>query len=155
MKKFASVNEEGEVMGVVAPSIDDALESGVSTSPSNPAWVYYEITPDLLELFNSSTYWHDTIQWRIRVNQPSPFHFWANKQWNLNEEDLWQEARRLRNAYLAQSDWTQISDSQLTGPERAEWVLYRQALRDVPANNSNIQFLTDIQWPEKPITPRN
>lgn len=40
------------------------------------------------------------------------------------------DARALRNALLAQSDWTQLPDAPLTAPVRAEWVRYRQELRD-------------------------
>lgn len=152
MKKFASINEEGEVMGVVAPSTDDAIESGVSTDPANPAWVYYEITPDLLELFNSNTYWHDTRNWRIRVGQPSAFHYWKNSIWNLDSESLWTEIRKLRNAHLTKCDWTQINDAPLTESQKAEWSIYRQALRDIPANNPNVEFVAEVNWPIPPTT---
>ncbi len=41
--------------------------------------------------------------------------------------------RLLRDGLLAQSDWTQLADSPLTGSKKTEWETYRQALRDFPA----------------------
>ena len=40
--------------------------------------------------------------------------------------------RTNRTSLLAKSDWTQLSDSPLTTEKKAEWVTYRQALRDLP-----------------------
>ena len=43
------------------------------------------------------------------------------------------EAQRLnRTALLAESDWTQLSDTALSTEKKAEWVTYRKALRDLP-----------------------
>lgn len=45
-----------------------------------------------------------------------------------------QAMRAQRDAWLADSDWTQTLDAPLTDEERAAWAEYRQALRDAPAN---------------------
>ena len=37
-----------------------------------------------------------------------------------------------RNRALADSDWTQATDSPLDDATKAEWVIYRQKLRDLP-----------------------
>ena len=55
-----------------------------------------------------------------------------------------------RRDKLAESDWTQMPDSPLSDSKKAEWATYRQALRDVPANNSDATDLSDIIWPTKP-----
>ena len=60
------------------------------------------------------------------------------------------ESRANRNARLQKSDWTQFPDSPLTTEKKAEWMTYRQALRDVPSNNANVTSLDDIIWPTKP-----
>ena len=39
-----------------------------------------------------------------------------------------------RDMFLAASDWTQLPDNGLTDEQRAAWAVYRQALRDAPAN---------------------
>lgn len=56
-------------------------------------------------------------------------------------------AVRSRNAMLANSDWTQLPDVALTAEQKAEWAVYRQALRDVPAQTG---FPKNINWPEMP-----
>ncbi len=55
--------------------------------------------------------------------------------------------RLLRNQRLQDSDWTQISDSPLASGTQANWVTYRQELRDFPATVSNPQNPT---WPTEP-----
>ena len=52
--------------------------------------------------------------------------------------------RTLRNDLLNASDWTQISDSTA---DKAAWAIYRQALRDIPAQNG---FPLTIEWPTSP-----
>lgn len=50
-----------------------------------------------------------------------------------------------RNRMLADSDWTQIPDSQV--PNKAEWAAYRQALRDI---TNQPGFPLSFTWPAKP-----
>ncbi len=52
-----------------------------------------------------------------------------------------------RGRLLAESDWTQFTDSPLTDSKKDEWKTYRQALRDLPANTSD---WTNPTWPTKP-----
>ncbi len=56
-----------------------------------------------------------------------------------------EDMRAERNGLLAASDWTQLADVPLAN--RAAWVTYRQALRDVPAQEG---FPEIINWPERP-----
>jgi|DEB0MinimDraft_10_1074344.scaffolds.fasta_scaffold07486_2 hypothetical protein len=58
--------------------------------------------------------------------------------------------RQRRNLKLIESDWTQGADSPLSEAKKAEWATYRQALRDIPANNSNPTDRDSIVWPSKP-----
>ena len=53
--------------------------------------------------------------------------------------------RHERDIRLAESDWTQAADA--PSGTAARWQSYRQALRDMPANESNPQNPT---WPSKP-----
>ena len=46
----------------------------------------------------------------------------------------WIQFRNRRNGYLADSDWTQASDSPLTDAKKQEWATYRQQLRDMADN---------------------
>ena len=52
-----------------------------------------------------------------------------------------------RTGRLKASDWTQLSDNQLSDAKVAEWRVYRQALRDLPASTSDPENPT---WPTKP-----
>ena len=64
--------------------------------------------------------------------------------------DFWGDVRIKRDVLLSESDWTQTSDSPLTDSKKAEWVTYRQALRDLPANNSSASSIDDVTFPSEP-----
>ena len=53
-----------------------------------------------------------------------------------------QEVKEYRNALLIWSDWTQGNDSPLSDSKKAEYVTYRQALRDLPVKIANEAGLT-------------
>ncbi len=52
-----------------------------------------------------------------------------------------------RDKLIAESDWTQLTDCQLSDSVKAEWVTYRQALRDLPTASG---FPHTMTWPTKP-----
>ena len=56
-------------------------------------------------------------------------------------------ARMKRNTLLSAYDWTVLSDAPLSDAKKAEYLTYRQALRDVPAQTG---FPDNITWPTKP-----
>ena len=55
--------------------------------------------------------------------------------------------RQVRNDLLAMSDWTQLPDVALTAAKVAEWVTYRQALRDLDVDGIDP---ADVDWPTPP-----
>ena len=57
------------------------------------------------------------------------------------------DLRQVRDAKLAESDWTQGADSPLTDSKKTEWATYRQSLRDITDSATS---LDDVSWPEKP-----
>jgi len=57
--------------------------------------------------------------------------------------DKWVKIRRNRDRKLAETDYLALSDSTLASDMKT----YRQALRDVPADNADPD---DISWPTKP-----
>ena len=59
-------------------------------------------------------------------------------------EWLWERIRNWRTAELVASDWTQIADSTA---DKAAWATYRQALRDLPASNTDPK---KIKFPNRP-----
>ena len=64
--------------------------------------------------------------------------------------------REERNILLAQSDWTQVSDSPLDTEPTKIWRKYRQALRDLPLSanpkldSDGYLDLSSVEWPTKP-----
>ena len=59
------------------------------------------------------------------------------------QDTMYQKAKR--NSLLAQSDSMMVSDRGLTDAKKAEWVTYRQALRDMDFSD-----LDNLNWPTKP-----
>ena len=68
----------------------------------------------------------------------------AEAQLAATKEALSASVRIERNAKLAASDWTQISDSTA---DKAAWATYRQALRDISAQEG---FPATVAWPTQP-----
>jgi hypothetical protein len=68
------------------------------------------------------------------------------------EETAWQWAavRAERDSLLYGTDWTQSADSPLDVAEVADWATYRQALRDIPAQQADPY---NIAWPS-PLFPQ-
>ena len=57
--------------------------------------------------------------------------------------------RSQRNAFLAESDWTQYAeDNSLSDEKKAEWATYRQALRDRFTDKTRMSELD--AWPTPP-----
>ena len=54
-----------------------------------------------------------------------------------------------RDKRLTDTDWTQLIDSPFSNDTNGVWQAYRQALRDVPAQEG---FPHDVIWPEAPNT---
>ena len=63
---------------------------------------------------------------------------------NADTEQQFEYVRAVRNAELAATDWTQVADSQA---DKAAWATYRQALRDLPAQNKDPK---KIKFPTRP-----
>ena len=63
--------------------------------------------------------------------------------------DITEPQRELRNSLLSETDWTQITDSPLNDSKKAEWVTYRQALRDL-TKHTNWPNLEESDWPQPP-----
>ena len=63
---------------------------------------------------------------------------------NADTEQQFEYVRAVRNAELAATDWTQVADSQA---DKTAWATYRQALRDLPAQNKDPK---KIKFPTRP-----
>jgi phosphohistidine phosphatase SixA len=58
------------------------------------------------------------------------------------------ELRVKRNRLLADSDYVVLADSPVT--DKANWITYRQALRDITNGLTTIEQVNNITWPNKP-----
>jgi hypothetical protein len=61
------------------------------------------------------------------------------------KEITWDQIKKERNALLLESDWTQLLDVNL--PNKEEWKVYRQQLREITTNFSNPN---EVIFPPKP-----
>ena len=59
-----------------------------------------------------------------------------------------QEISEERLLLLRASDWTQLADVPLTAEKKAEWNTYRQALRDISAQEG---YPFNVVWPTEPV----
>jgi len=101
-------------------------------------------------------YW-DGSDWGLRDAAPTASHVWESGSWVFSSDRdiavrslVMLAIRNKRSSLLTSCDWTQVADSPLTTAEKAEWVTYRQALRDVPEDYSSATSLDDVVWPTKP-----
>jgi hypothetical protein len=60
------------------------------------------------------------------------------------DDYFFERIRNWRNAELASCDWTQVVDSTA---DKTAWATYRQALRDLPAQNKDPK---KIKFPTRP-----
>ena len=65
--------------------------------------------------------------------------------------DMW--VRVPRNQLLAASDWSVLTDNQLTTATKNKWKTYRQELRDLTTVYAEVEDPADIVWPKRPDEP--
>lgn len=80
--------------------------------------------------------------------RPSPHHDfnYDTKQWVPNLDRAWSACRYERDQRLASTDWRVTKAVESGTPMSAQWVEYRQALRDI----TNQSDPTNITWPVPP-----
>jgi hypothetical protein len=72
---------------------------------------------------------------------------YSSKTWETQTSLQIQNVKSRRNYLLTQSDWTQITNNPLTAEKQQQWAIYRQALRDVPAQSG---YPYSVTWPTIP-----
>lgn len=143
MKKFAFVTLSGNISYIV--NSNDYTDGA--------AWntlTIREVSTDLSDKeFIETHYYKDGILAK-RDKQPNGNYKWIGDAWVFDEETFFSNIRLQRDTKLSNSDWTVMPDSPLSAEKQAEWQTYRQALRDVPANNASITHLDQVVWPTPP-----
>ena len=71
---------------------------------------------------------------------------WANGAFDRAIAGL----RAKRNALIASSDWTVLSDSPLSETEKTAWLEYRQNLRDITEGVNTVAKVNAVVFPDKP-----
>ena len=61
-----------------------------------------------------------------------------------------EDLRSKRNKLLADTDYTVLQDSTYTDAQVAEWVIYRQALRDITNGLTTVADVEAVVFPTKP-----
>ena len=107
-------------------ALSDSELSDMSWS-GNAGYAFYpytEITPDSNEFYTLSPVVNvvDDITKTVTGTRT------ANP---ISDINAWEIVRSMRNNELTATDWTQMPDSPLTTAKKAEWSVYRQALRDI------------------------
>jgi len=69
---------------------------------------------------------------------------WNNGAFDRAMADL----RQRRDAMLKSCDWVMMSDSPIA--DKTSWETYRQALRDITNNLTNVDDVNNVTWPTKP-----
>lgn len=59
-----------------------------------------------------------------------------------------EELRAIRNQKLADTDWVNAEDADLSAEQWQAWQVYRQALRNIP--NQLLTTPEQAKWPEEP-----
>jgi len=69
--------------------------------------------------------------------------------WNAGAFDrAMADLRQRRDAMLKSCDWVMLSDSPIA--DKSNWENYRQALRDITNNLTNVDDVNNVTWPTKP-----
>ena len=146
---IAMVNTDGEIFHFYHPASILDPEGDCKVGQTDATRIH--ITEELADegLWIRTHYWKDGA-WKTREDADTLYNTWKDESWVFDSAKFMEELRRLRNIKLFQSDWTQIGDNKLSMSKQGEWSTYRQALRDVPANNSRVTDLSQVSWPTAP-----
>ena len=88
-------------------------------------------------------------EWNLDIAQPTEAQLDAldeQADFNVAINNL----RLTRNKLLADTDYTVLQDSTYTDEQVAEWVIYRQALRDITNGLTTVADVEAVVFPTKP-----
>ena len=102
-----------------------------------------------------TNYWYDfTNSTFVKVESAQPNQYavynTATKTWSWDAASVLTDIRMRRNELLGVSDWTQLSDTNLTAEQKAAAVDYRRTLRDITNGLDNPVTADAIDWPTPP-----
>lgn len=86
-------------------------------------------------------------EWIKPIKNPETGEIYLYEDTELKPTVLLRRLRTKRDTLLFQSDWTQLRDTPLAQEQCEKWRVYRQALRDLPGNTTDLE---NVVWPESP-----
>lgn len=153
MIAFIIDSTTGQIKGATMPGNENDLPEGLILGPDHIRW------SDQFGIYPSSdvqrTHRFDLTSQTFVEREAEPedsihMYNWTTYEWEFNSTAFWKSVRADRDRRLGLCDWTQGADSPLTTEKKAEWATYRTALRNVPANNTNVTTFGNIVWPTEP-----
>jgi len=150
-QKVAMVAQNGEI-SYITEVADDTYTDRASYD-GNTA-VFLNDADDSLGFINEKV-WYENA-WHDKPPRPldGELYCWEGNEWKVQHtpEKLhrYMNTANQRSLMLSTTDWTQAADSPLTDAKKAEWRVYRQALRDIPQNNPGVDDAAKITWPTPP-----
>ena len=91
----------------------------------------------------------NTIEWHNGTTPISKADIQA--QFPIVEFDMaMEDLRAKRNKLLADTDYTVLQDSTYTDAQVAEWIIYRQSLRDITNGLTTVEQVNAVAFPNKP-----
>ncbi len=152
-------NTGGKIVGI-AMAIGEYPEAG-DLDESGGLWIVHMLEHNFPEEackdFNyfMTNYWFNlTDQTFVKVEseQPNEYAVYSptTKTWSWDAASVLADIRRERDSKLKMSDWTQLSDTNLTSEQKAAAVDYRRALRDVTNGLNNPVNAAAVDWPTPP-----
>lgn len=142
--------ENGQVVSVGALPVNYANVSGFN-GLDNAALKEYGFLPFSMVMpeFNDKTHKYNNPEYVIGEDAVTLTY----EAIPLSEEELaeieankWISIRRERNTLLSDTDWTMLDDAPISEETKAEYVTYRQALRNLPQTFANAD---DVVYPTK------
>jgi hypothetical protein len=143
----------GRISHLFAPGSSDEYPNGSFQGELQICWDTENVFGDALVGSYIEMYKWNGTTFVERAVKPGPFYVysWDNDTWSFDPSAFWVKVRADRDFKISVCDWTQAADSPLTDSKKAEWVTYRQALRDVPTTNSSVTSLDAVTWPTQPV----
>ena len=149
----------GKIVGI-ALAVGEYPEAG-DLDESGGLWIVHMLEHNFPEEackdFNyfMTNYWFNlTDQTFVKVESEQPNEYAVydplTKTWSWDSASVLIDVRRQRDSLLKTSDWTQLSDTNLTAEQKAEAVDYRRALRDVTINIGKPVNAAAVDWPTPP-----
>ena len=129
--------EEGENDKAIVSFFDNIVESETTNETEDGESTTTKYTYDIYTIELRS---RDNLETEIEANYDKWLEFVKSKDYDETSA----EVRSKRDKLLADTDWTQCSDTALSDEEVENYKIYRQALRDITAQEG---FPYDVTFP--------